>query len=114
MVMHEALILPTVGVLARSVLLKGALTDRYQHLPDALLPLKQCVESLRECSRYDVETLPELAYRYALSEATVIVYWQVRPRYTNSNPLSDGPREVRSHRSWLPPSSISRYPKTRC
>jgi aryl-alcohol dehydrogenase-like predicted oxidoreductase len=64
----EAAVLPAahtagVGVLARSVLLKGALTDRWRFLPDALAPLKSAVERLEGLC----ESLPELAYRYVLS-----------------------------------------------
>jgi aryl-alcohol dehydrogenase-like predicted oxidoreductase len=36
-----------VGVVARSVLLKGALTERYRHLPEPMAPLRECVERLQ-------------------------------------------------------------------
>lgn len=58
-----------VSVLARSVLLKGVLSDRYRTLPPALAILRQCVERLLEISGFSIERLPELAYRYVLSEA---------------------------------------------
>lgn len=68
----EADVLPAahaagVGVLARSVLLKGALTDRWHHLPGALAPLKDAVARLEGLC----ESLPELGYRYALSVAGI-------------------------------------------
>jgi aryl-alcohol dehydrogenase-like predicted oxidoreductase len=55
-----------VGVLARSVLLKGALTDRWRYLPETLAPLKNAVQQLERMCGGEVESLPELAYRYAL------------------------------------------------
>lgn len=64
----EATVLPAaqaagVGVVARSVLLKGALTDRARYLPEELAPLKRAVEQLERLGG----CLPELAYRYVLS-----------------------------------------------
>ncbi|MDA1311919.1 MAG: aldo/keto reductase [Acidobacteria bacterium] len=56
-----------VGVVARSVLLKGALTWRYRNLPDELEPLRQAVEEVAEIAG-GVQALPELAYRYVLSD----------------------------------------------
>lgn len=58
-----------VGVLARSVLLKGILTSRYRDLPSFLTPLRHCVENLIDASGFSAERLPELAYRYVLSDA---------------------------------------------
>ena len=52
-----------VGVIARSVLLKGALSERYTFLPESLAPLKHCVSELASIAG-SVQKLPELAYRY--------------------------------------------------
>lgn len=52
-----------VGVIARSVLLRGALSERFVFLPDALAPLKGCVAELASIAG-SVPQLPELAYRY--------------------------------------------------
>ncbi|MBM3794448.1 MAG: aldo/keto reductase [Acidobacteria bacterium] len=51
------------GVIARSVLVKGALSPRAADLPPALAPLRDAVLRLGP-----PETLPELAYRYLLSQ----------------------------------------------
>jgi len=56
-----------VGIMARSVLLKGALTHRVDLLPAALDPLKQAVAERRAIAAGEVGSLPELAYRYVLS-----------------------------------------------
>jgi aryl-alcohol dehydrogenase-like predicted oxidoreductase len=56
-----------IGVLARSVLLKGALTRRSHHLPSAFRPLTGPVEQLLVAASITVEELPELAYRYVLT-----------------------------------------------
>jgi aryl-alcohol dehydrogenase-like predicted oxidoreductase len=57
-----------VGLVARSVLLKGALTERSRLLPDALADLKAAVESMRAVACREKISLPELAYRYVLSQ----------------------------------------------
>lgn len=56
-----------VGIVVRSVLLKGALTHRYRDLPDAMQPLKRAVERMSEMAGGEVGSLPELAYRYVLA-----------------------------------------------
>lgn len=56
-----------VGVVARSVLLKGALTWRYKSLPYDLAPLRQAAEELAHLAG-GVAALPETAYRYVLSD----------------------------------------------
>ena len=53
-----------IGVIARSVLLKGALSERYLLLPETLEPLKACVAKLAQLAGSAAQ-LPELAYRYA-------------------------------------------------
>jgi len=57
-----------VGLVARSVLLKGALTERSRLLPDALSKLKAAIERMRALAAREVISLPELAYRYVLSQ----------------------------------------------
>ena len=53
-----------VGLVARSVLLKGALSNRYRHLPEALSDLKAKVQQLEALASREQMDLPELAYRY--------------------------------------------------
>ncbi len=55
-----------IGVIARSVLLKGALSERYVELPAALDALKHSIEQLAAIAG-SVARLPELAYRYVWS-----------------------------------------------
>ncbi len=56
-----------IGVVLRSVLLRGALTERYRQLPAGLDALKQAVTALAELAG-GVQRLPELAYRYVLGQ----------------------------------------------
>jgi aryl-alcohol dehydrogenase-like predicted oxidoreductase len=56
-----------VGLVARSVLLKGALTERSRLLPDALASLKSAIEKMDALAAREKILLPELAYRYVLS-----------------------------------------------
>lgn len=60
-----------VGVVARSVLLKGALTPRYHSLPQELSDVKDAAGQLDSLAREAGLTLVELAYRYLLSEEVV-------------------------------------------
>jgi len=67
----EARVLPAavekdVGLVARSVLLKGALTYRCRFLPEELRPLREAAERLAQAAGVGVEGLPEIAYRYVL------------------------------------------------
>jgi aryl-alcohol dehydrogenase-like predicted oxidoreductase len=57
-----------VGLVARSVLLKGALTYRYRELPD---PLRLTVERLLRATGVDIDGLPELAYRFVLGQRSI-------------------------------------------
>jgi aryl-alcohol dehydrogenase-like predicted oxidoreductase len=57
-----------VGLVARSVLLKGALSERSRLLPDALSNLKKAVDRMRALASHEKIGLPELAYRYVLSQ----------------------------------------------
>ena len=54
-----------IGIIARSVLLKGALTARCKLLPETLASLKQCVRQLAAVAG-SIDRLPGLAYRYVL------------------------------------------------
>ena len=60
-----------VGVVARSVLLKGALTRRCEKLPDELNAVREAVEEAAEQSSNGLDGLPKLAYRYVLSNERV-------------------------------------------
>jgi aryl-alcohol dehydrogenase-like predicted oxidoreductase len=55
-----------IAVILRSALLKGALTEKSQWLPPALLPLREEVELIRRGVR-DWQELTRLAYRFCLS-----------------------------------------------
>ncbi|HEY3840243.1 MAG TPA: aldo/keto reductase [Bryobacteraceae bacterium] len=57
-----------IGILARSVLLKGALTRRILSLPAAFAPLQSGIDRLLQAGGISIEGLPELAYRYILMQ----------------------------------------------
>ncbi len=57
-----------VGIVARSVLLKGALTRRYPYLPESLAALRQAVEQAMALEGTGPDGLVELAYRFVLSQ----------------------------------------------
>ena len=56
-----------VALIARSVLLKGALTRKAAWLPSQMNPLKQAVDRVRKVLECSWEELPQYALRYALS-----------------------------------------------
>ncbi len=99
----EMRVLPTahekdVGVVARSVLLKGVLTERYRFLPEELGELKSSVELISALVGTDPERLPEFAYRYVLGNhfvTTALVgtgrlsELQEIVRYADAGPLAD-------------------------
>ena len=60
-----------VGVVVRSVLLKGALTHRYIYLPSGLEELKVAVERIHEIGAMGSVSLPEFAYRFVLVHPAV-------------------------------------------
>lgn len=60
-----------VGVIARSVLLKGVLTSRAHALPDSLGPLRDAALELARLAADASLTLPELAYRFVLGSTDV-------------------------------------------
>lgn len=68
----EAEVLPAalaakIGVVARSVLLKGALTHRYAHLPEVLADLRAASAQAQALATAAGLSLPEAAYRYVLA-----------------------------------------------
>ena len=60
-----------VGVVIRSVLLKGALTYRYAHLPEELRELRAAVNRVNSLRDTQDTSLPELAYRFVLGHPVV-------------------------------------------
>lgn len=56
-----------VGLMIRSVLMRGALTHRMALLPDALQPIREAAQRLERIAAGAGMDLPELAYRYVLS-----------------------------------------------
>ena len=56
-----------IGIISRSVLLKGAISHRIRHMPVALSGIAAAVGKLETLLGREVESLPELAYRYVLS-----------------------------------------------
>ncbi|MCC6858938.1 MAG: aldo/keto reductase [Bryobacterales bacterium] len=58
-----------VGVIVRSVLLKGVLTHRSRGLPEHLRPLKEASAALEGIAHSRGLELPELAYRYVLGQS---------------------------------------------
>ena len=60
-----------IGVVIRSVLLKGALTYRYTHLPDELRELRTVVDKVNSLCGAQSSSLPELAYCFVLAHPAV-------------------------------------------
>ena len=60
-----------VGVVVRSVLLRGVLTHRYRLLPAALEDLKTAIGSLAEVADAQEISMPEMAYRFVLANPAV-------------------------------------------
>jgi 1-deoxyxylulose-5-phosphate synthase len=56
-----------VGLMVRSVLMRGALSHRWRSLPEALDPVRAGAAKLEALAGQAGITLPELAYRYVLS-----------------------------------------------
>jgi aryl-alcohol dehydrogenase-like predicted oxidoreductase len=84
-----------VGVVARSVLLKGVITPRYRDLPDDLASLKSAVTKLESLAHQAGMSLPELAFRYVLSSSVVALCGTARTdeiqsavEYANRGPLA--------------------------
>lgn len=97
----EAEVLPAaatrgVGLMVRSVLMRGALTSRRSHLPASLAPITEAADALASLAREAGISLPELAFRYILSQpgpitALVGTAWtgelEETVRYADAGPL---------------------------
>ena len=62
-----------VGIINRSVYLKGAFAGKAEYLPDVLAPLKECVAAAETIAQELGVPLTELALRYTLSEPAINV-----------------------------------------
>jgi aryl-alcohol dehydrogenase-like predicted oxidoreductase len=62
-----------IGVVARSVLLRGSLTPRAASLPESLAPLRDAANALATAAGTDLAGLPAVAYRWALGRPAVAV-----------------------------------------
>ena len=60
-----------VGIINRSVLLQGALTPKYEHLPDALAPVKKAAEQATNMAEEIDTSLPDMAIRFVLENSAV-------------------------------------------
>ncbi len=60
-----------VGIIVRSVLLRGVLTHRYTLIPPALAQLKAAIAMVDALLGNDAARLPETAYRFVLANAAV-------------------------------------------
>jgi aryl-alcohol dehydrogenase-like predicted oxidoreductase len=85
----EADLLPSaarlgVGIVARSVLLKGAITSRYRDLPESLGALKDAVRSLETLAEAAGLSLPEIAFRYVLASGVIALCGTARSEELNS------------------------------
>lgn len=60
-----------IGIINRSVLLKGVLTSRSDVLPYELSPLKEAVQKIIKTLNISIEELPETAIRFCLSSESV-------------------------------------------
>jgi aryl-alcohol dehydrogenase-like predicted oxidoreductase len=74
----EAKVLPLaerlgVGVIVRSVLLRGVLTHRFVHIPEQLADLREAIGRLNDLVGGETASLPELAYRFVLGNPAVAV-----------------------------------------
>jgi aryl-alcohol dehydrogenase-like predicted oxidoreductase len=60
-----------VGIIVRSVLLRGVLTHRYVLLPDQLAELRSAIAQLSRLADSEGCSLPEVAYRFVLAHPSV-------------------------------------------
>jgi aryl-alcohol dehydrogenase-like predicted oxidoreductase len=84
-----------VGIVARSVLLKGALTSRYRDLPESLGALKDAARTMEALAAAAGMSLPELAFRYVLGSGAIALCGTARSdeirfavEYANRGPLA--------------------------
>lgn len=68
----SALTSARLGVVARSVLLRGVLSRRFDRLPAALRPLSDTVRRLLDATGATPDELPGLAYRFVLGHPRVL------------------------------------------
>lgn len=85
-----------VGIVVRSVFLKGVLTFRYRDLPDDLAELRTAAERLERLAVSAGMTLPELAFRYVLGRGFVALFGTARAselyatlEYASRGPLDE-------------------------
>jgi 1-deoxyxylulose-5-phosphate synthase len=92
-----------IGVVVRSVLLKGALTHRYRYLPEDLNELKSLVEELSTLLDAESWNMPEFAYRFVLAHPAVstclvgtasVEELKATLEYAARGPLSSGWRKM--------------------
>ena len=82
-----------VGLIIRSALLKGALTDKASHLPAHLKPLIDRTRALKDFLSDTVPSIPQLALRFVLSNqniSTVIVGVDTIPYLEEAVSVADG------------------------
>ena len=60
-----------VGIIVRSVLLRGVLTHRFALLPDQLAELRSAIAQLSRLADAEACSLPEMAYRFVLAHPAV-------------------------------------------
>jgi aryl-alcohol dehydrogenase-like predicted oxidoreductase len=60
-----------VGIIVRSVLLRGVLSHRSRHIPDGLAELRSAIERLHGLAGGEAVSLPEMAYRFVLEHPAV-------------------------------------------
>jgi aryl-alcohol dehydrogenase-like predicted oxidoreductase len=86
-----------IGVVARSVLLKGVLTPRHEFLPESLAALRDAAARMDALAKSNGMSLPELAYRYVLSHsiphtalvgASSVEELEAAVRFAEAGPLS--------------------------
>jgi 1-deoxyxylulose-5-phosphate synthase len=84
-----------IGIVVRSVLLKGALTSRHRDLPPSLHVLKQSVQALETLAHAAGMSLPEIAFRYVLGADVIALCGTARceelqaaVEYANRGPLT--------------------------
>ena len=91
-----------VGVVVRSVLLKGALTHRYSYLSPGLKELKDAVEKIISIEAAGAEGLPQFAYRFVLAHPAVSTALVGTANDAEFKPRSDIAQADRCHPSGSP------------
>lgn len=81
------------GIIIRSALLKGALTEKAKHLPERLAPLAERTRALESLLTAALPTIPQLALRFVLSNtaiSSIIVGADRIPYVEEAVSVSDG------------------------